>query len=897
MSGHEFTIAAAATVFRWCVRLYPRHFRVEYGAEMEALFRRRMIRASTAGSVPLLLALLIAFQDVLAGAVAERVSIRRTTPGHVWVSASPLHGGAWRTDLKQSIRSLRRSPGHVAVVVLCLSVGVAVCTATFSILNAFTAGELPGVTDRMGIARLHLNGGNSSVADYEIMREGSPSFSSIAAEGVGAFAVRLEGGAPMNVGGAWVSGNYFEVLGTQAHLGRLLHPSDDRLGAPPAVTISHAFWTARLGAPADIVGKILVIGGRDAVVTGVAPPGFRGLRGGELNDGSGFAVYLPLAHVRGWPGARLPEERWLNVYGRLTVPLDRQRLTAELLPLASRIEASNPVPRPNPRIAVTESWLTPDVSTATMWFLSLVMLSAPLTVLAIGCANVANLQLVRASLRMRELAVRASLGASRAQIIRLLTFEAVLLVIAAFATSALGIWILLRVAALVIPLPVYLDARVMLFTGGLAMLVIGATGVMPGLISTRADASAHLRTGGRSIASGNSRVRRGLVVAQVSLCFLLLLAAGVFTRGLAVISGQVPSHAQHTLIATLRFDVHAKYGAAARRSFLDDFDGRMRADGRVRGIGYTAGGPSSNGILRAWRPGDPPEAGKVVESKIVGGDYFDVAGVRIRQGRALTRTDAAATTAAVVDQAFVEKFQLAEPVVGQSLRILLLRDSLMRQEDPTPRHVTIVGVTAAPVSAGGTALEGGNGTMYLPIGPSPDHIAAWISADNAALLAEDVRRTIADIDPELPALDVRTLADLYQESTALLVAIARTAGGLGSVSLLLAVSGLYSVIAFFVALRTNEFGIRLALGARPADIVRMVLRQALRLTGLGLGFGVVLGVPLLIALNANFPFTKRFDPAVILPAALALALTALVAGWVPARRASSSQASEALRAD
>jgi predicted permease len=864
---------------------------------MEALFRRRMIRASTAGSVALLLALIIAFQDVLAGAFAERIAVRRTARGHEMLSTSLVQAGAWRTDLKQSFRSLRRSPGHVAVVVLCLSIGVAVCTTTFSILNAFNGGELPGVTDRRGIARLHLNGGNSSVADYEIMREGSPSFSSIAAEGVGAFAVRAEGHAPMNVDGAWVSGNYFEVLGTQAHLGRLLHPSDDRPGAPLAVTISHGFWTARLGAPADIVGKAIVIGGRDAVVTGVAPQGFRGLRGGELNDGSGFGVYVPLAHVRGWPGARLPEERWLNVYGRLTVPLDRQRLTAELLPLASRIEATNPVPRPNPRIAVTETWLTPGASMAMMWFLYVLMLSAPLTVLAIGCANVANLQLVRASLRMRELAVRASLGASRAQIIRLLTFDAVLLVIAAFVTSALGTWILLRVAALVIPIPVYLDTRVLLFTAGLAVLVIGATGVMPGLISTRADVSAHLRGAGRSMASGNSRLRRGLVVAQVSLCFLLLLSAGVFTRGLTVVSGNVPPHARHTLIANLRFDVQAKYGAAARRSFLDDFDVRLRADGRVRGIAYTAGGPSSSGILRVWRPGDPPGAGTTAESKAVGGDYFDVCGVQIRQGRALTKMDGAAATAAVVNQAFVEKFQLAEPVVGQSLRISLLRDYLMRQQDPTPRHLMIVGVAADSVPAGGMGLDSANPTIYLPIGPSPDAIAAWIKVDNAALLIDDVRRTIAEIDPELAPLSVRTLEDIHRDSSGLFVAIARTAGGLGSVSLLLAVSGLYSVIAFFVALRTSEFGIRLALGARPADIVRMVLGQALRLSAVGLAIGAVLGVPLLIALHANFPYGRRFDPAVILPAALALALTALVAGWVPARRASSIQAAEALRAD
>ena len=191
----------------------------------------------------------------------------------------------------------------------------------------------------------------------------------------------------------------------------------------------------------------------------------------------------------------------------------------------------------------------------------------------------------------------------------------------------------------------------------------------------------------------------------------------------------------------------------------------------------------------------------------------------------------------------------------------------------------------------------GDSKLYLPLGTSPDHIKAWIAVDNAAHKVDAVRRTLADLDPELPAGSVRTLEDDYRGSTEPLRMIARTATGLGVVALLLAVSGLYSVIAFFVALRTNEFGIRVALGARSADVVRMVLGQALRLAGLGLAVGAVLGVPLLIALHANFPFTERFDPAVIVPTALALALTALVAGWVPARRASSIQASEALRAD
>ncbi|MDQ3170191.1 MAG: ABC transporter permease [Acidobacteriota bacterium] len=876
-------IRAALAVIAIASRLAPRRLRAawreEWVAETDAVARTR------GGGAALRFAM---------SAPIDAASLRWTTqrrPGARWQ-------GPWRTDLLQTLRALRRSPGHVAVVALCLGVGIAVCTTTFSILNAFTAGELPGVAERALIGRLHLSAGvdgppdfeDSSVADYDILREESPSFSLMAAEGRPlTFAVRAPGRDAMNVDGAFVSGTYFDVLGTRPHLGRLLQPFDDRSDAPLAVVISHAFWTARLGAPAGIVGSTIIVGGRDAFVAGIAPERFFGLRGGEMNEESGLKLYLPLSHARGWPGAPGPEERWLNVYGRMTAPLDRNRLSAEVQPLAGRIEASDPVERRNARIAVTESWLTPDATTAHLLFLYALLLSAPLTVLAIGCANVANLQLVRASLRARELAVRISLGASRGQIIRLLTFEALFLVVAAGATAALGIWVLLRVAALVIPIPVHLDGRVMLFTAVIGGLVTVATGLVPGLLSTRTAAAAGLRSGGRSIASGNSRVRRGLVVAQVTLCFLLLLAAAVFTRGLSVIAGQVPAHAPDTLVTEVRFDV-GDFETAERRAFMDAFDARVRADGRVRAIGYTSRPPFSNGNIRVWRTADAAEAEQYTGAVSVAGDFFDNFGVRILRGRALTAVDAAATTSVVVDENFVRRFELAEPVVGQSLRI-----ALSRQEESAPRHVTIVGVSSKALAPGLGVSD--PATIYLPLTTPLDYVAAWITADDAGRLTESVRSTIAEIDPELPPLAVRTLENHYAVENDPLRLIAQTAGGLGAVALLLAVSGLYSVIAFFVALRTNEFGIRMALGARAADIVRMVLGQALRLVGVGLALGALIGAPMLMALHASFPFNEPFDPVVVLPTALLIAATALVGGWVPARRASSIQASDALRAD
>jgi ABC-type antimicrobial peptide transport system permease subunit len=387
-------------------------------------------------------------------------------------------------------------------------------------------------------------------------------------------------------------------------------------------------------------------------------------------------------------------------------------------------------------------------------------------------------------------------------------------------------------------------------------------------------------------------MRRGLVVTQVTLCFLLLLVAALFTRGLSVVAGQVPSDAPHTLVTELRFDLQRNYAPAQRRAFLDAFDARMRADGRVRAIGYTNRAPfrGGGGNVRVWRASDPIEAGRSMGAASVAGDFFNVSGVRVLRGRALTDADAGALTSVIVDETFIRRFKLAEPVVGQSLRL-----SLSPEEESAPRHVTIVGVASNALSSVETTSPGA--TLYLPLTTPDDYVAAWIAADDAGRLTDSVRRTIADIDPELPALAVRTLDDHYAVENQMLRLIARTAGGLGAVSLLLALSGLYSVIAFFVALRTNEFGVRIALGAQSRDIVRMVLGQALTLVGIGLAVGALLGAPLLMTLKSFFTFTEPFDPAVVLPTALVLALTALVAGWVPARRATSIDAAVALRAD
>ena len=822
-------------------------------------------------------------------ALLSRRTMRAPQDGSGW-------RGPWQSDAKQTLRALLRSPWHVAAVTLCLGISIAVCTATFSILDSFVKGDYPGVRDGARLARFHLrlerpdaapqDISSVTLADYAILREGSPSFAGVAAEGDAPFAVRVPGYEAMNVDGAFVSGNYFSTLGTQPSAGRLLQPSDDDRDAPVAVVISHAFWKGRLGSPADIVGRSMVIAGRDAFIAGIAPEHFSTI-GGEKEPGEPagvrIKVYVPLAHARGWPGAPREQTSWLRVYGRMKEGAGREQVSAELQPLAARIERPGPGERPRMRIIASPGRLSPDETLGDYMLFWVFFMAAPLTVLAIACANVANLQLVRANLRARELAVRVALGASRWQIIRLLTFEVALLAGVALGAAAAGAWMLLRTANLVLPILVSVNWRAAFFTVTVALVVIAATGLLPAMIATRRPAAGGLRIGGRSMTAGNSRTRRILVIAQVSLCFLLLLVAGVFTRGMFVLTGNIPPHAGQTLIAEMRFDVQ-EYSPAERRAFVETFDAQVRADRRVRAVGYSNTAPARvNWVPFSLAGGTDEREAAAVE---VADGFFDASGVPLLRGRPLTWADAATLNAVVVDETFIEKFELSEPIFGQTLRLKV---------GPEPTHFTIVGVAAKGLQR--PLLGQPRTTIYLPFVGTPNYVVAWIQTDDAVGLEASVRRIITGIDSDLPPVAVRTLANHYEVENQTAQLIAQTAGGLGAVSLLLAISGLYSVVAFFVALRTSEFGVRMALGARSGDIVRMVTGEGVRLVLTGLLASAAIAVPGLIALHSAFPFTQPFDPLVIVPTVLVLAVTAVAASAIPARRASTIQASVALRAE
>jgi predicted permease len=865
---------------------------------------------------------------MLLGALPDAWALRRLSRrGAKAGSPASVSGwrGPWQTDAKQTIRSLARSPGHVVTVSLCLGIGIAVNVTTFSILSTVLTGDLPGIEDREHLKRVYLttegrfghrSTSNASLNDYEVLKQGSPSLPSIAVEGGWLFAVRTPAGAAA-VDGAFVSGNYFQVLGTRPALGRLLTPDDDRPGAAASVVLSHAFWTAQLGAPRDVIGSTIVVGGQDMQVVGVAPEHFSGTDVGDLGEPPGlrYRLYVPLSLSASLAPTRGADEEWLAVVGRAVADRPREALAAEMQPLAARIASTNPAGRRNAAVLVLNSGIGPTESLSIVAVIVTLAMAAPITVLLIGCANVANLQLVRATLRSRELAVRLSIGASRAQLVRLLAFESVCLALTACTAGALGTHLLLRVGALVIPFRIGIDWPVLVFIVAIAALVVLATGIIPAWLATRSGERLSLTGGARFPSTGTSRVRRALVVAQVALSLLLLHTAGLFTRSLTALLGRVPPEAGNVVAAEVRFDTLG-YSQPQRLAFIESLRNRLQSDGRVEAVGASTVSPLRQGGMRVWLPGDAADRLRTSGGGEVTPDWFDATGTRLLQGRTFTAEDVRLGNAAIVDPAFIQKYRLQEPVLGTTLRVarpgsgtpeplnpgsvqpgesISFQNAPLRPNAAGPADVTIVGVVANSLAR--PVRREPQPSLYLPLDYIPDYVVIYVRSSRPTEIQQQVRETMAAIDGNLPAVRIATVADRFIDNAGDMRLLAQAATGLGAAALLLAIAGVYSVIAFFVSLRTHEFGIRLAIGARPGDITLMVTRQASKLVGAGVLAGFVLAVPVLLLLGKEFPYTSAFDPAGLLVPAAALASTALAAAAFPARRAARVDPCTALRSE
>jgi predicted permease len=714
-----------------------------------------------------------------------------------------------------------------------------------------------------------------------------PALGSLAAEGQHVVAVSTTD-APIAVAGAFVTGNYFEVLGTSAHAGRLLAREDEQPEAPPVAVVSEHFWRTRLEGKPEAIGQPVLLAGRSFTIVGVTPPRFHGLgEGPEIgeDDSHGLQIWIPLQHASSWPGVQPRNEAWLGtVVGRIQRGHTLDQARAHLAVPAAQLAAEYPLTRANASLLLSTTGLSPHETPLEILMIISAMLSLPLTVFAISCANVTNLQLARAAERARELAVRLSFGAARVQLIRLLTFETLFPAATAVGTSIVLTFVILRWSESFLPIHASMDWAVTAFSFALMMAVTFFTGLVPAWLVLRRPAALELKQTAQSGGLSLSRLRSVLVIGQVTLSLLMLCGAGLVLRSVSSMKLEVPAVLRSQIVVVFN---PAQIGASERETsqFAAELLARAKADPRVVGASV-----SRSGGMRYRIPDTPNGLSRSTAVTEITPSWLQVMDLPILTGRPLTSADD--QTVGLVSARLADSITPGESPLGHILQV--------DEESGRQRQVEIVGVVADNRTR--PMLEGDRPApvVYVTLprnfsGPFTLRIRTQ-SADSVAAVAADLRRMVRAVDPRLPWLTLNRGEDTYVRDAPALRYVALSIGGLGMLGLALAATGLYAIMSYVVLLRRREIGVRMAIGADPRRIVTMIVWQALRLVLTGGIIGLALAVPLAFGLRAVFigPISPM-DPAAFLPPFALLLIVGLLASLLPARRASATDPINTLR--
>jgi predicted permease len=796
---------------------------------------------------------------------------------------------------------MRRHPGFTLVAALTLALGIGGTTAIFSAVDAVVLRPLP-LRDptRLMVVAETFEGmpADVSAGNYTDANAGVTSFDGgLAAEQFSSFNL-AEGGTPERLIGGRVTANYFDVLGAHPALGRVFRTDEDRPGREHVVVLSHRLWMRRFGGAPDIVAREIRMNGSPYTVAGVMPASFDLTTDRE-------ELWVPIAFT---PERKaMHDEHYLTVYGRLEPGVTMPHALAELNAVAARLR------RDFPKDAGS---LTFSILPFTDQFVGdygkrlLVLLGAVGVVLLIACGNVATLLLARGAARGREIAIRSALGAGQSRIVRqFLTESAVLALCAAGAGLLLAKWSLAAVVAWSPPgVPrleqAQIDPAALGFAVTAALLSSVLFGLAPALRLSKADVQTGLRDGARGTTAGGfrDRLRTGLIVAEVALSLLLLVGAGLLIRSAIALQHVESGFDPNGVLAARVALPEASYSDPERIVMM--FEKMADEAARIPGVTHASvtsfaamgGGGGSNGLLPEGRPF---ALSNLIQSglRIITPDFFQAMRVPIVQGRGFDDRDRAGGQKVMIVSARLA----AAAFPGQNpigKRIACCEAG----PNGTPDYKVVVGVAGDIRSFGpATPLRA---EFYLPLRQAPRDAWNWTqrnmyivvrSAGDPAALAQPLRAAIARIDSDLPLFDVRMMNQRLAGALAtarfntLLLTI------LGGVGLLLAASGIYGVIAYFVSQRTQEIGVRMALGATPGSVVRLILGQALKPVALGTAVGIIAALAASRVLASQLFGVSPTDPVTIAAVVGALIAVALVASAVPARRAAAIDPTKALQ--
>ena len=831
-------------------------------------------------------------------------------------------------DLRYGLRMLAKNPGFTAAAVLTLALGIGANTAIFTLVHGVMLKSLPVANPnqlyRVGnndnccvIGGFQDNWGIYSYSLYRQFRDHTPEFSELAAAQGGweSLSARRAGssGAAQPYVGEFVSGNYFQTFGVGAFLGRVITPRDDNPGAAPVAVISYRAWQQNFGGDPSVIGSTFFINTMPYTVAGIAAPGFFGDR--LQADPPDF--WLPLINEPALHGQNSllnhADEHWLYVIGRLKPgarPASVQaKVTAELQQWICGqpdLEARNIPDIPKQHVNVVPGGVGVQLLQGEVKDgLRLLVVLAGL-VLLIACANIANLLLVRATARHTETAIRVALGAPRWRMIRQVISESVLLAVLG---GAAGLYVAYSAASAILRLgfrgaqylPISADPSLPVL--GFAFLLSLLTGIVfgaaPAWFSSRVEPAEALRGVGRGIAEHGSLARRALVVSQVALSAILLIGAGLLTRSLRNLEEQEFGFQPQGRLIVKIDPALAGYTPEKLYALYQQLAQRLPAIPGVRSAAYSQYSPMQgmNWEDNIHIEGHAPDEQIYSSFLRVSPRYFETIGTRLLRGRVIGDQDTPTSPAvAVVSEAFVKKYFPKEDPLGKHFGL---------DKPDNAGNYEIVGVVEDAKYQDAHAPA--HPFFFLPFLQSPQGEPSFMVRSQYAgaielrvagkpeNLGAAVRRTLADINPDLTILDMLSLDEQLSRNFNQERLISQLTGLFGLLALALACVGLYGVTAFSVARRTNEIGIRMALGADRRNVLRLVMRGALAQMAIGLALGIALALAGGRLVASQLYGLKSYDPVTVALAMVILSACSLVAGFVPARRASRVDPMRALR--
>jgi putative ABC transport system permease protein len=803
-------------------------------------------------------------------------------------------------DLRFGFRMLARKPAFTIVAALTLALGIGANTAIFSVVNTALLRPLPyKAADQLMIvwedgSKYGFPKDTPAPANFIDWRDQNTVFESMAAIADNTF--NLTGaGEPEKIEGQRVSASFFPLLGAEPLLGRFFLPEEDQPAAARVVIISYGLWQRRFASDPDIAGKPLTLNDQSYTVVGVTQKDFRSPDPYQVAQEEN-ALYVPIAFDSNEASNR--GGHYLIVYARAKPGVSVNQAQAEMDTIAARLQQQ--YPETNMSIGATvvslREQLVGDIRPAL-----LILLGAVGFVLLIACANVANLLLARAVARQKEIAIRAALGATRRRLVGQMLTESLLLSALGGAAGLLLAWFGLRLLSALLPpnlsqaSGVAIDATALGFTFLISLLTGAFFGLAPALQSSKPDLNETLKEGGKGSSSGGrSRLRNLLVVSEVALALVLLIGAGLLINSFLRLRNVDPGFNPNNLLTMKVVLPRSKYADDAKRiAFYDELLQRVESLPGVESAGLITNLPlifhgNNAGVTIEGRPEPPPDEIPIAIVRAISPSYFRAMGIPLRSGREFNRQDAPdAPGAIIVSETAARVFWPGEDPIGKRLKM-----GSFNSDDP---WLSVVGV-AKDVRQFELDIEP-KPQVYFPYTQSgyfaPDLMARV--AGNPLSLAAAVRSEVWAIDKDQPVSNISTMDLIMAESLArerfnvVLLAI------FGAVAMALAAIGIYGVMSYAVTQRTREIGIRMALGASSGEVLKLVVGQGAKLVSAGVAIGIVSAFALTRLMESLLFSVSATDPATFAIISAALAAVALIASYIPARRATKVDPMVALR--